>query len=154
MITTKNLSINDINDIKDMIAEHSTMYGVEFDRDIIIERYRNTIMNHAAVGAYENDVLLGICTQYYWETMPVWTFSNMFMKSSENSYMSKKMIQTLGHMTEHCIMNAERKNIYEFYYLFRDTDKFIRKNQTRDIISQSNTYVSSRYDFINMHMIK
>lgn len=154
MIITRNLSVIDMIDVKDLIAEHTLMYGVAFDHEKIMGRYRNCIMNHNAVGAYENDVLIGICTQYYWETMPVWTYSNMFLKSSDNAYMSKKMIQTLGDMTEHCIINAEQKEFYEFYYLFRDTDKFIRKNQTRDIISQSNTYVSSRYDFLNMHMIK
>jgi hypothetical protein len=154
MIKTKNLTISDMIDVKDLIAEHTTMYGVAFDHDVVVSRYRNCILNHHAVGAYENDTLIGICTQYYWETMPVWTFSNLFMRANENAYLSKKMIQTLGDITEHCIKNAEQDHIYEFYYLFRDTDKFSRKNQTRDIISQSNTAVSSRYDFINMHMIK
>jgi hypothetical protein len=62
MIITRNLTIIDMIDVKDFIAEHTLMYGVAFDHDIVLSRYRNCIMNHDAVGAYENDVLIGICT--------------------------------------------------------------------------------------------
>ena len=123
-------------DVKDLIAEHTLMYGVEFDHDVVLSRYRNCIMNHDAVGAYENDALIGICTQYYWETMPVWTFSNMFLKSSDNAYMSKKMIQTLGGMTEHCIMNAEKKEVNEWINSLVDAEYHpsVSKNELLETI--------------------
>jgi len=153
MLFSRNLTIDDLNIVNQSIKNHDSMYGIPINHDVIIDRYSKLIMNHNAVGAFENNECLGICTQNFWEVMPVWTLSNLFLASGNNSFMSKKMIQVLGSLTEQCIKYAESLERYEFYYLLRDTKDFNRKTQTRNIISESNEYISNRYDFVNIHLI-
>lgn len=153
-LSVRNLTLSDIDLIKQCIYKHDSMYGIAINHDEYVNRYLNSIKNSYAVGAFLNDECLGIVSQQFWETMPIWTMTNLFLMTSDNSFYSKKMIKVTGALMEQCIRNAESHERYEFYYLLRDTEKLSRKSQTRDIISKSNSYISNRYDFINIHMIK
>jgi hypothetical protein len=154
MIFSRNLTPNDMGIIEQCILNHDSMYGIPIDHNEYIDRYKKSIERHNAVGAFDGDHCLGICTQNYWSGMPVWTMTNLFLSTSDNPFLSRGMIRVLGSLTEQCIRTAESLGRFEFYYLLRDTEDFKRKTQTRNIISESNEYVSSRYDFINVHLIK
>jgi hypothetical protein len=153
-IIVRNLTMADIDVIKQCIYKHDTMYGVPIIHDTYIQRYIKNIEVSYAVGAFIGDECMGICSQFFWKRMPVWSLTNLFLMTSDNLFYSRKMITVTGALMEQCIKNAESHERYEFYYVIRDTEHLTRKGLTRDIISKSNSYISERYDFINVNTIK
>lgn len=153
-ISVRNLTMADLHVIEKCVYKHDTMYGVPIHHDVYIQRYISNIENSYAVGAFIDGKCMGICCQVFWVNMPVWTLTNLFLMTSGNMFYGKKMITMTGAIMEQCIRNAESDERYEFYYVIRDTEQLSRKDQTKDIISKSNSYISERYDFINVQTLK
>jgi len=154
MILSRNLSQNDLPSIDNFIDKHSKMYGVPFSKVALKQKLRNFLnSDNNIVGAFEDDRMIGICTQVFWENYPFWSFSNMFVETPPSMLFTNKVAEILGSLLDRTIKNAEALERFEFYYLYRDTENYYRKKQTFDIISTSNPEVASRYDYQTLHKI-
>lgn len=165
MITTKILKISDINDIEKCILSHKTMYGVSIQHDYHIKKYKELITNGVyqnkykglAVGAYENDSCVGVCTQLFWQNMPIWNPSNLFILNQDDSflYLSIKKIEILGALLDKMINIAEKVNYFEFYYIVRDSVKQTRLNKgLQKIFPITYPSISNRYLFFDTQILK
>jgi hypothetical protein len=154
MIDSRNLNYSDINSINNCIDQHSKMYGVPFSQQEMKERMKHILdSDNHVIGAFEENKLIGICTQLFWKNFPFWSFSNMFVESPPNLMFNTKVTKVLGALLNQSIINAERLERFEFFYLYRDNPAFQRKKQTFDIILNSNPEVAQRYDYQTLHKI-
>jgi len=151
----RNLSLSDLDYARTCILDHPTCYGIKIDHRVLIERISELIKNNTVVGVFQDDMCLGISSQTFWATIPIWHMSNLYLKrNSQGLYMGDKEFNVIGLLLEASIKNAESKGYFEFYYVIRDSLSFSRKNQGYDAISKSNPNVAIRYRFENIHILK
>lgn len=151
----RNLSLDDVDHALSCILDHHTCYGIKIDHNVLIDRIAELIKNNIVVGVFQDDVCLGISSQTFWASMPIWHMSNLYLKrNSPGLYMGDKELRIIGLLLEKSIKNAEAKEYFEFYYVIRDSLSFNRKNQGYDTISKSNPDVATRYRFDNIHILK
>jgi hypothetical protein len=153
----RQLTSNDLKDIEWCIRQHKTCYTVPIRHDEVISRVMELTDSGYVCGVYDGQDCVGICTQSYWSRRPVWTISNLYLSIvTDNLYMGKKHLDIIGLLMENTILKAESKNIFEFYYVIRDNLDYhvTRKKQGFDSISQSSSYVATRYRFENIHYLK
>lgn len=151
----RNLDFFDLNNILSCIKTHSTCYSIPINYEDLLNNFKHTIEKGMAYGVFDNDECIGCCTQNFYSQIPAWKLSNLYLKNNkDNLYLDKNKIQIIGFLMEKAIETAEKKDIYEFYYVIRDTNKFNRKSQGFDTILNSSPGVALRYNFENIHILK
>lgn len=154
MLTARNLTLADLGNINNCIQRHTTMYSVPMEHGLILDRFRNYINDHKAVGVFEGDECVGVSTQYFWSKMPIWSASNMFLLTNTDSlFLTKNTIIIMGMLLEQMIANGENDDRYEFYYVTRDSTKLSKKIKSYNTIMETNTPVAKRYDYIDIHVL-
>jgi len=155
-LTSRNLTINDIEIIEKCVRAHSTMYSILIDHDVYIERFKDTLTTGYVIGAFNSDnVCVGICTQSFWKRMPVWTFSNAFMLNSpENRRYDNKCIDTAGIFLEQIVINGEARDCVEGYAIIRDNAKQTRIKQSIKRYYGYNSPVLNKYDLMIIQHIQ
>jgi hypothetical protein len=152
---SKELTITDIDDIKSCIYHHTTIYGVPIDHDKLLKRITNIMSMGKAYGCYDNDECVGIATQFFWKTMPVWNFSNVYVKNSKSTLkLTDYYTEVVLSLMHEGIKYAETKECFEFYYMVRDTLKTSRKKTVKKVIEKVNPELFlQRYEFENIHFL-
>jgi hypothetical protein len=153
---SKNLSISDMDVIEYCIRQHSTMYGIPIDHNMLIKRFKNTLDHGYVIGSFDtNHNCVGVCTQSFWKKMPVWTFSNAFMLNSPgNRRYDNKCIDTAGSFLEQIATNGEKHGCVEGYASIRDNIKQTRIKQSIKRYYGYNSPVLNRYDLMIVQHIQ
>lgn len=151
---SKELTIDDLDDIKSCIYHHNTIYGVPIDHESLLLKIQNIFTYGKVYGCYDNDECIGIGTQYFWKAMPVWIFSNVYVKNSAATLrLTDYHIEVVSMLMYEAIKYAETKECFEFYYVLRDRLNTSRKKNDRKVFQTVNPAILERYEFENMHFL-
>lgn len=153
---TRNLDLDDLSQVKACIEEHTTMYSVPINHTDVLSRIESYIKNQYAVGCFDNNKCIGVSTQFFWSSMPIWSASNLFISPGipDSNYLSDLKIKIMGSLMQQMISNGEKDDRYEFYYITRDSKSFSKKIKSYNTIQKSNNEVAERYDYIDLHIIQ
>jgi len=153
---SKELTRDDLDDIKSCIYHHTTIYGVPIDHEKLLKKIMFIMDEGKVYGCYENGECIGIATQFFWKTMPVWTFSNLYVKNSRTTLrMTDYYAEVILSLMEEGAKYAESKECFEFYYVVRDNLKTARKKSNRQVIDNTNSgLLADKYEFENLHFLK
>jgi hypothetical protein len=154
-MNSRELTINDIEDIKSCIFHHNTIYGVPIDHASLLQKLQNMLTVGRVYGCYDNNICVGISTQHFWKIIPIWIFSNVYVKNS------KSTLKLTDYYAEVClsmmaagIKYAETKEYFEFYYVVRDSISTSRKKNVKKVIETVNpSLFLERYEIENIHFL-
>lgn len=154
MLSVRNLTIDDMHHVRQCVTAFDTMYSVPIDHDEIIHRVEWYINEQYAVGCFDGTECVGICTQFFWPRMPIWSASNLFIRHNSSSFLSNNKLEIMGTLMSGMIANGEKDGRYEFYYVTRDSTKASKKQKSYRHIEKTVTDVAQRYDYIDLHILK
>jgi len=151
---SKELTINDLDDIKSCIYHHGTIYGIPINHDSLLEKLKNLLISGKVYGCYDNGECVGIASQYFWKRMPVWDFSNVYLKTNKSTMRMTDYYSNVNtSLMYEGIKYAETKECFEFYYVSRDTNNTVRKNKNKQLMDIANPALTQRYEIENMHFL-
>ena len=150
----RELSILDIEDIKDCIYHHSTIYGHPIDHNALLQRMHDMLEHGKVYGCYDDGKCVGVATQFFWKLIPMWVFSNVYVKNDlSNLRLTTYYIEVISTIMSEAITYAETKDYFEFYYVLRDSLKTSRKKTTRKVFEITIPGVLEKYEFENIHFL-
>jgi hypothetical protein len=150
----RELSILDIEDIKDCIFHHSTMYGQTINHDNLLQKMRDMLVHGKVYGCYDEGKCVGVSTQQFWKAMPFWIWSNVYVKNSQlNLKLTDYYASVISTLLDESIKYAETKEYFEFYYVLRDNLKTLRKKSSRKVFETTIPGVLEKYEFENIHFL-
>jgi hypothetical protein len=96
-----------------------------------------------------------MATQNFWKMIPVWVFSNVYVKNSKSTLkLTDYYAEVVLSLMQEGIKYAETKEYFEFYYVVRDSLKTSRKKTVKKVIENVNpSLFLQRYEFENIHFL-
>ncbi len=154
-MTVRQLTINDISDIKSCIHHHKTIYNIPIDHTELLNRIVNLLNTDRVYGYYKDGECLAIASQKFVSYMPFWILSNLYVKNNNsNLLLTDYYTEIISDLMTAGINYAETQGYYEFYYVFRDSERTTRKKYFRKRLEITHTEILERYEFENMHLLK
>ena len=154
-MNSRELTIDDLDDIKSCIFHHNTIYGVPIPHTALLKRLGDLLSKGRVYGCYDNGECVGVAAQFFWKSMPVWEFSNVYLKTSKTTLkLTDYYAEVTLSLMHEGIKYAESQGSYEFYYVLRDNLKTARKKTVKKVIEKVNPELFlERYEFENIHFL-